>query len=144
MHVSAILKNKPATLITARPEDTVASVVQLLSGNRIGAVLALDAKGTIAGIISERDVVRGLAEHGPAVMERSVGDLMTRKVVSCRPDDTVASVMEKMTQGRFRHLPVCDGDRLVGFISIGDVVKHRIDEQAQEVEHLREYVSGSF
>ncbi len=144
MHVSAILKNKGSTLITAKPEDSVASVVTLLSANRIGAVLAMDGKGTIAGIISERDVVRGLAEKGPDVLQRPVSELMTEKVISCAPTDTVASVMEKMTQGRFRHLPVCDGEKLVGFISIGDVVKHRLEEAKHEVESLRDYVSGGF
>ncbi|ACI97941.1 CBS domain-containing protein [Rhodospirillum centenum] len=142
MHVSAILRTKGSAIITTRPSETVGSVVRLLTVNRIGAALAIDDDGGIAGIISERDIVRGLGEHGAAVMERKVSDLMTRKVVGCAPSDTVASVMTKMTSGRFRHLPVMEGGRLVGFISIGDVVKHRLEETTQEVESLRQYVAG--
>ena len=142
MHVSAILKNKGATIITIRPSDTVGAVTQLLHVNRIGAVLALDEAGDIAGIVSERDIVRGLAIHGAAVLDMPVSDFMTRKVVACQASDTVASIMERMTQGRFRHMPVVEGRQLVGFISIGDVVKHRVEEYAHEVESLREYVAG--
>jgi len=142
MHVSAILKTKGAAIITTRPEEPVGTVAQLLHVNRIGAVLAIDAHGDIVGIISERDIVRGLALHGAAVLDRPVSDLMTRKVVSCGSGDTVASIMERMTQGRFRHMPVVDDGKLVGVISIGDVVKHRVEEYAHEVENLRGYVTG--
>lgn len=142
MHVSAILKGKGAAIITVRPQETVNTVAQLLNVNRIGAVLVVDADGGTAGILSERDIVRGLAVDGAAALDRPVADYMTRKVVSCQSTDTVASIMERMTQGRFRHMPVVDDGRLVGFISIGDVVKHRVEEYAQEVESLREYVSG--
>lgn len=144
MHVAAVLKNKGSTIITTRPEEPVGSVAQLLHVNRIGAVLAVDAKGEIAGIISERDIVRGLATHGAAVLDMPASTLMTRKVVHCTPADTVASVMGLMTSGRFRHLPVLEQGRLVGVISIGDVVKHRLEEYTQEVESLRDYVSGNF
>lgn len=142
MHVSAILRNKGATIITTRPDETVATTAHMLHVNKIGAVLVIGPKGDIAGIISERDIVRGMAQHGPAVMEMRVADLMTRKVVSCRSDDTVASVMNRMTDGRFRHVPVVDDGRLVGVVSIGDVVKHRLEEYTLEVESLRDYVSG--
>ncbi|QJE72330.1 CBS domain-containing protein [Aerophototrophica crusticola] len=142
MHVAAVLKNKGSTIITTRPEEPIGTVAQLLHVNRIGAVLVVDAKGEIAGIISERDIVRGLASHGAAVLDMPVSSLMTRKVVHCAPTDTVASVMGLMTSGRFRHLPVLEQGRLVGVISIGDVVKHRLEEYTQEVESLRDYVSG--
>lgn len=142
MHVSAILKNKGAAIITTRPQESVGTVAQLLHVNRIGAVLVVDPDGDIVGILSERDIVRGLAVHGAAVLDRPVEEFMTRKVVGCQSTDTIASIMERMTQGRFRHMPVVDNGRLVGFISIGDVVKHRVEEFAQEVESLREYVAG--
>jgi CBS domain-containing protein len=142
MHVSAILKNKGSTIITMKPEDTVDAVVKLLAVNRIGAVLVVDRDNEISGILSERDIVRSLAEHGANVLWLKAADLMTRRVVTCRPTDTVESVMTRMTEGRFRHMPVMESGRLVGVISIGDVVKHRIDEQALEVESLRDYVAG--
>ncbi|WP_119678852.1 CBS domain-containing protein [Indioceanicola profundi] len=142
MHVSTILKNKGAAIITTRPEESTGTVAQLLHVNRIGAVLVVDSDGEIAGILSERDIVRGLAVHGAGVLDRPVAEFMTRKVVTCQSTDTIASIMERMTQGRFRHLPVVDDGKLVGFISIGDVVKLRVEEYAQEVESLREYVSG--
>ncbi|WP_114394329.1 CBS domain-containing protein [Oleisolibacter albus] len=143
MHVSAILKTKGATIITARPEDMVGTTAQLLSINRIGAVLVVDAAGGIAGILSERDIVRALASYGAPVLQMPVSDLMTRRVMTCSPDDTVASIMARMTDGRFRHMPVLDRGRLVGVISIGDVVKFRLDEYTHEVESLRSYVAGS-
>lgn len=144
MHVSAILKTKGSTIVTIRPDETIAAVAQLLAVNRIGAVLCMNADGEIAGVLSERDIVRGLAAHGAGVLNLSASELMTRRVIACRPEDTIASVMERMTDGRFRHMPVIEGGRLVGFISIGDVVKHRIEEVGQEVESLRDYVAGQF
>lgn len=142
MHVSAILKNKGATIITTRPGESVAAVAHVLHTNRIGAILVLDDAGGIAGILSERDIVRGLALHGAAILDRPVSTLMTVKVVSCSPADTVATVMSRMTEGRFRHMPVLEDGRLVGVISIGDVVKFRLAEYTHEVESLRDYVSG--
>lgn len=144
MHVSAILRTKGSTIVTIRPTDSIASVAQMLAVNRIGAVLCMAEDGGIAGILSERDIVRGLAAHGPAVLDMPAGELMTRRVVTCAPDDTISSVMERMTDGRFRHMPVVEKGRMVGFISIGDVVKHRIEEVGHEVESLRDYVAGQF
>ncbi|MDE1148546.1 MAG: CBS domain-containing protein [Azospirillaceae bacterium] len=144
MHVSGILKHKDSTIVSVRPEDTIETVVALLAAHRIGAVLALDPAGAVAGIISERDIVRGLATHGPHVLNQSVSDLMTRKVVSCSPHDSVSSIMTRMTEGRFRHMPVMENGRLLGLISIGDVVKHRIAEATSEVESMRVYVAGGF
>lgn len=142
MHVSAILKNKGGTIITTRPEESVASVSHILHANRIGAILVLNPAGGIAGILSERDIVRGLAQFGAGVLDKLVSDLMTAKVVSCSSDDTVATVMSRMTEGRFRHMPVVDQGVLTGVISIGDVVKFRLAEYTHEVESLRDYVSG--
>lgn len=142
MHVSAILKNKSATIITTRPDENVATVAHILHANRIGAILVLNETGGIAGILSERDIVRGLALHGASVMDKPVSAMMTAKVVSCTPTDTVASVMSRMTEGRFRHMPVVEDGILAGVISIGDVVKFRLAEYTHEVESLRDYVSG--
>ena len=142
MHVSAILKNKGATIITTRPEENVASVAHILHANRIGAILVLGGDGHIAGILSERDIVRGMALHGASVLDKPVSALMTAKVVACTPTDTVASVMSRMTEGRFRHMPVVENGKLVGVISIGDVVKFRLAEYTHEVESLRDYVAG--
>lgn len=144
MHVSAILKSKGSTIVTIRPEEQISAVAQILAVNRIGAVLCVSPAGEIVGILSERDIVRGLAAKGAIVLSLPAGELMTRRVVACRPDDTIASVMERMTDGRFRHMPVMEGSKLVGIISIGDVVKHRIEEVGQEVESLRDYVAGQF
>lgn len=142
MHVSAILKTKGSTIITIKPNETVANAAHTLHLNKIGAILAMDEQGGIAGVLSERDIVRGLAVHGANVLDRPVSALMTTRVVTCRPDDTVASVMVRMTEGRFRHMPVIDEGRLAGVISIGDVVKQRIAEYSHEVESLRDYVAG--
>jgi CBS domain-containing protein len=142
MHVSAILKNKGATIITTRPDESVSTVAHILHANRIGAILVLNDAGGIAGILSERDIVRGLALHGASVMDNPVSSLMTAKVVSCTPTDTVATVMSRMTEGRFRHMPVVESGILVGVISIGDVVKFRLAEYTHEVESLRDYVAG--
>lgn len=142
MHVSAILRTKGSIIITIKPSETVAAAAHVLHLNKIGAILAVDEEGAIAGVLSERDIVRGLAVHGTNVMDRPVSSLMTARVVTCKPDDTVASVMVRMTEGRFRHMPVIDNGRLIGVISIGDVVKQRIAEYSHEVESLRDYVAG--
>lgn len=142
MHVAAILKSKGPTIITVKPDSTVDQAARLLAVNRIGAVLVVDADNELAGILSERDIIRGLSEKGPAILHSAVQDIMTRRVVTCRPEDSVAVLMTRMTEGRFRHLPVVDNGRLVGMISIGDVVKHRLEEQTAEVESLRDYVAG--
>jgi CBS domain-containing protein len=98
------------------------------------------SKGQIEGILSERDIVRVLGERGASVLDEPVSEVMTRKVVSCRQNETVAALMEKMTLGKFRHLPVVDGDRVVGLISIGDIVKRRVQEYETEQEALRDYI----
>jgi len=140
MHVRNILDGKGKRVTTLRPETTIAATTRLLAQQRIGAVLVTDATDNIVGIISERDIVAGLASHGAAVASLVVADLMTRDVLTCNPDDTIADIMAVMTTRRVRHLPVLDGGRLSGIISIGDVVKFRLDEAKLEVESLRDYV----
>jgi Predicted signal-transduction protein containing cAMP-binding and CBS domains len=141
MYVSDILRNKGARIVSLKADDPVPEAIALLCSNRIGAVLVLDNQGRIAGIFSERDLVRGLQRHGGAVTEKSVGELMTSPVITCSPRDPVASIEGMMTANRFRHVPVMDEGQLVGIISIGDVVKTRIEEAQSEVDALRRYIS---
>ena len=139
MTVRAVLESKGHNIVTVEPTATVRAAVKLLSERRIGAVLVM-AGTQIAGILSERDIVRVLGERGAAILDEKVEDVMTRKVITCRPADTVAAIMEKMTQGKFRHLPVVDDSKVVGLISIGDVVKRRVNEYEREQEALRDYI----
>ncbi|WP_430395534.1 CBS domain-containing protein [Ferrovibrio sp.] len=141
MNVAMILKDKGGAMISARPGDTVAAACRLLAGHGIGAVLILNPDGAIAGILSERDVVRGLAQYGAGLLERDVDVLMTRNVMVCSPGDTIEDVMHVMTKRRIRHLPVVEEGRLVGMISIGDVVKRRIADTELEAEALRQYIA---
>lgn len=140
MTVSAILQGKSKTLITISPDVSLTEAVKSLAEHRIGAIVAVDAAGRVAGIISERDVVRILGEKGPAVLAEPVSSVMTRAVVTCTTDETIPGVMERMTRGRFRHVPVVEGDRLLGIISIGDVVKFRVEEMERESAALRDYI----
>ena len=141
MFVSDILRNKGARIVSVKADDPVPEAIALLCGNRIGAVLVLDNQGNIAGIFSERDIVRSVHRHGRALLDKSVGELMTSPVITCSPRDPVASIEGMMTANRFRHVPVVDGGQLVGMISIGDVVKHRIEEAQAEVDALRRYIA---
>ena len=115
--------------------------VRRLSARRIGAVVVADASGSVAGIISERDIIRVLGMHGTAALDWPVADVMTRRVVTCREHDTVSDIMEVMTDGRFRHLPVVENGRLVGIVSIGDVVKRHIAEVESEAIAMRDYIA---
>ena len=139
MTVRAILDTKGHQIMSVPPDAKMSEAIKLLSERRIGAVLVM-SEGRIEGILSERDIVRVLGERGAAVLEEPVSAVMTRKVVSCRPNDTVSAIMEMMTLGKFRHLPVLDGERVVGLISIGDVVKWRVQEYENEQEALRQYI----
>ena len=139
MTVRAILDTKGHQIMSVPPDAKLSEAIKLLSERRIGAVLVM-SQGRIDGILSERDIVRVLGERGAAVLEEPVSAVMTRKVVSCRPNDTVSAIMEMMTLGKFRHLPVLDGERVVGLISIGDVVKWRVQEYENEQEALRQYI----
>jgi len=140
MTVKTILGHKSRDVVTIQPTATLAEAAGLLAERRIGAVLVLGIQGRVAGILSERDIVRALAERGGAVLGERVDHVMTRKVFTCSENDTVAQVMEQMTAGKFRHVPVTEEGRLVGIISIGDVVKHRLHEIESESEALREYI----
>jgi len=142
MIVAQMLKGKTVGVITVTPTDRVSSAAKLLADHRIGAVVVSTDGVTIAGILSERDIVRVLAARGAAVLEAPVSDLMTSKVVTCRLNDSVNEIMAMMSQGRFRHLPVAEHGALVGIISIGDVVKARVAEIEGEAQALREYINA--
>jgi CBS domain-containing protein len=140
MKVREILDAKGRGVVTIRPDATLATAVHRLALERIGALVVSDDGVRVAGILSERDVVTGLARDGADLLAagRRVADLMTRNVVTCGPDDTVKHLMAEMTRRRVRHLPVVVGDRLVGIVSIGDVVKSRLGEVELEATVLRE------
>jgi CBS domain-containing protein len=139
MTVRAILDTKGHQIQSVEPEVRLSAAIKILAERKIGAVLVM-SEGRIEGILSERDIVRVLGERGASVLDEAVGAVMTRKVVSCRQTDTVGAIMEMMTLGKFRHLPVVEGDRVVGLISIGDIVKWRVREYEAEQEALREYI----
>ena len=142
MTVAAILKHKGHDVASVAATTPIAEVAQILGTRRIGALLVMDTAGQLLGIISERDIVRCLAEHGARVLEMTAGQLMTRELQTATPSTTAQQAMTMMTEGRFRHLPVLEGDRLVGVVSIGDIVKARIMQQEHEVDSLKAYVSG--
>ena len=142
MNVKAILAAKKlgGDIITIEPTADLATAAKLLSKHRIGSVVILGAGERLVGILSERDIVRALSEQGADALALPVGQVMTRDVATCGEDDTVASIMERMTAGRFRHMPVVANGRLVGLISIGDVVKQRVEEVEGESEAMRDYI----
>jgi CBS domain-containing protein len=140
MNVSIILAHKGRDVLTIDPTQSLAEAVKLLADKRIGAALVLGADRRIAGIITERDIVRALAERGASVLDEPVSGTMTRKVETCNESESVASIMERMTAGKFRHLPVIDQGRLVGLVSIGDIVKHRVDEMERDSVAMRDYI----
>ena len=142
MTVAAILKQKGADVAHATPTATIAEVAEQLAARRIGAVLVMDSAGQVMGIVSERDIVRTLAEHGARTLEMTAAQLMTADLQTATPATTVCEAKELMTNGRFRHLPVMEGGRLLGIISIGDVVKARLSQQDHEVDSLKAYVAG--
>jgi CBS domain-containing protein len=139
MLVADILKAKGSKVITVRPDLNIGHLAQRLRMERVGALVVSETGATADGIISERDVAHGLAEHGAEVLMRTVADLMTKAVLTCSPSDTIAQVAKAMTERRVRHMPVTEGKRLVGIISIGDVVKHRLDELDLEANVMRDY-----
>jgi CBS domain-containing protein len=140
MTVKAILSRKGTDVLTIEPTATLAAAVKLLADRKIGAVVLTGADRQVIGILSERDIVRAFAANGPAALDQQVGQVMTRKVMTCDEAETVASLMERMTQGKFRHLPVVERGRLAGIVSIGDVVKYRLNEVEKESSALREYI----
>ena len=139
MTVRSILDSKGHQIQSVEPDTKLSAAIKVLGERKIGALLVM-SQGRIEGILSERDIVRVLGERGASVLEEPVTEVMTRKVVSCRESDTVSSLMEMMTLGKFRHLPVVEEGRVVGLISIGDVVKRRVQEYELEQEALRDYI----
>ena len=143
MHVAQILKTKPGgEVITITPGSSVAELAHVLSVRKIGAVVVSPDGKRVAGIVSERDVVRELGKRGAACLADTVDSLMTTKIISCTAQETTHDVLQKMTDGRFRHMPVMDGEQMVGFISIGDVVKSRLMELAAEKDALEGMIKG--
>ena len=141
MTVRSILDEKGHDVVTLRPDATLAEATRLLGERRIGAVVVTRGDRKIEGILSERDIVRASGEHGADALDLAVGKVMTARVRTCRETSTVNEVMEVMTRGRFRHLPVEKDGQLDGIISIGDVVKRRIEEVEREAEQIREYIA---
>ena len=143
MNVETILGTKGRAVATIRPEDTVGAAVEALVSGNIGALVASEDAEHVDGIISERDIVHALARHGDALLALTVADVMTRSVVTCDPTESVAELMAEMTNRRIRHLPVVQNGRLCGIVSIGDVVKNRLDEIEYEARSLRSFIAGA-
>ncbi len=141
MTVAAILKHKGARVETVRPNATVQQVCDLLATRQIGATVVTGAGGEVVGVVSERDIVHALSKNGPGSLTQSVDEIMTRQVTTCQLTDSSEDLMEMMTRGRFRHVPVVEGGRLVGIISIGDVVKRRIEDSDLERHAMRDYIT---
>jgi CBS domain-containing protein len=140
MIVSIILADKGREVVTIEPGATLAGAAKLLAEKRIGAALILGADLRLVGIISERDIVQAVAARGAAALDEPVSQTMTRKVETCNENETISSIMERMTNGKFRHVPVIDQGRLAGIVSIGDVVKHRLQQMEHESAAMRDYI----
>ena len=140
MIVKNILAEKGGDVVTIAPTADLATAVKLMAERRIGAVVILGADHRVVGILSERDIVRALAEHGAAVLSDRVGQAMTRDVITCSEDDTIGDLMSRMTTEKFRHMPVVRRERLIGIVSIGDVVKCRVEEINREANAMRDYI----
>ena len=140
MFVKNILVGKRGNVVTIEPTADLTAAVKLLAEQRIGAVVILGANHRIVGILSERDIVRALAAHGPTALNKPVGQVMTRDVKTCSEDDTIEGLMGRMTTGKFRHMPVVEQGKLIGIVSIGDVDKNRVEEIEHESEALRDYI----
>jgi CBS domain-containing protein len=147
MNVKTILaakrRNLGGDIIDIEPTANLAAAAKLLAAHRIGALLIRGAGGRLAGILSERDIVRALSEHGARALELPVGQVMTREVETCVDDETVAGIMERMTAGKFRHMPVVTNGKLTGLISIGDVVSERVKQIEHETEAMRDYIRSA-
>jgi len=143
MLVKHVLGEKGREVVAIASDATLSEAARLLARKRIGAVVVRDASGALAGILSERDVVRAVADESVAALVRPVSAYMTRAVATCCEHDSIQDLMEMMTIGRFRHVPVVDDGQLTGIVSIGDVVKTRIAETVREAESLREYITAA-
>ncbi len=143
MLIETILRAKGGEVFTVTADATLRAAAAILDEKRIGAIVAVDAEtGSVVGVLSERDIVRRLVQHGAACLEITVAEAMTRNVISIGPKETMHDGLERMTDRRIRHLPVCEGDRLIGLVSIGDLVKWKIVETEAEAAALKSYVAG--
>ncbi|MEU6646796.1 CBS domain-containing protein [Saccharomonospora sp. NPDC046836] len=142
MRIADLLRNKGSMVATISPADTVTELLARLAQHNVGALVVVDASDEVAGIVSERDVVRRLHEHGAGLLGSPVSDIMTTVVATCTPQDSVDQLSAVMTQRRIRHVPVLVDGRLSGIVSIGDVVKSRMDELQQNQRQLEAYISG--
>ena len=141
MNVSTILKHKGSDVLTRSPETTLSEIAHVLNEHKIGSVVILDAGEEVCGIVSERDIVSAIAKKGGEVLEEPVTVCMTKKVFTCTKEDTLEKLMGEMTKHHFRHLPVIEDGKLVGLVSIGDVVKQRISETEMEAAAMRDYIT---
>ena len=139
--VGNILKFKGHDVITVRPDQSLGDAVKILNKHKIGALVVTGSTGEVVGVLSERDVVMSLAKHGTGSLDRPLSESMTTRVVTCSVHDTIDDIMSRMTHGRFRHIPVVEEAQLLGIISIGDVVKRKIEQSEFEVVALREYIT---
>ncbi|MFN7286282.1 MAG: CBS domain-containing protein [bacterium] len=142
MAVSSILKMKGRDVVPTSPDQTIASAATVLADRRIGSLVVIDKAGALVGILSERDIVRAVARHGNEALSHTVSRYMTSKVEVARESDRIQAIMERMTAGKFRHMPVVENGRVVGMISIGDVVKYRLAEMEAEAEAMRNYITA--
>lgn len=143
MIVKSILSAKGGDVISIEPTATLDTAVKTLAEHKIGALLVLGPDRRVIGILSERDIVRVLAERGAGVLSQPLAQVMTRKVITCSQSDSVGVLMERMTTGKFRHLPVIEDEQVIGVVSIGDVVKHRLQEIERESAALRDYIQSA-
>jgi CBS domain-containing protein len=143
MHVKNILSAKGSNIVSIEPTATIETAVRTLAEHKIGALLVLGPDRRIIGILSERDIVRVLAEQGTDVLKKPLAQVMTREVFTCNPAETIGVIMERMTAGKFRHVPVIEQDQVVGVVSIGDVVKYRLQEMEHESAALRDYIQSA-
>ncbi len=143
MNVETILRSKGSAVAKISPQATIREAAALLRRERIGALVVSGDGAKLEGILSERDIVHGLADRGPTLLDTTVEELMTRRVFTCAPRDSVADLMAMMTEQRIRHIPVLRDGALAGIVSIGDVVKHRLDEMEYETSSLRSFIAGA-
>jgi CBS domain-containing protein len=143
MNVETILRTKGRAVATIRPDETIGAAVDALISRNIGALVVTEDGGGVDGIISERDIVHALTDRGAGLLSVKVAEVMTRRVITCEPSDTIEKLMAEMTNRRIRHFPVVQDGRLCGIVSIGDVVKNRLDEVEYEARSLRSFIAGA-
>lgn len=139
MSVETIIKAKGGNVFSIRPEHSVSDAAALMSSKKVGVALVCDGKGRLQGVVSERDIVSGITQYGKGLLDMPVRNIMSSPVVTCSPSDSVKAIMETMTRRRIRHLPVVDGDDILGIVSIGDAVNYRLNEAEMEKAVLRDF-----